>query len=153
MTRGFFAIGVYRPKKEVNIGTLWRSAHLYGAAFIFTVGRRYTQQASDTPKTIRSTPLLHFEDMEDLKDHLPWSCPLVGVELDDRACPLPRLIHPERSAYLLGAEDHGLPQSVMDECHTLTQIPYPGAGSMNVATAGTVVLHDRYTKETATCPR
>ena len=38
MSRGFYAIGVYKPKKEVNIGTLWRTANILGASLIFTAG-------------------------------------------------------------------------------------------------------------------
>ena len=34
----YFEIGVYHPKKEVNIGTLWRTAYQLGASVIFTIG-------------------------------------------------------------------------------------------------------------------
>ena len=142
--RGFFAVGVYHPRTEANIGSLYRSASLYGAAFVFTVGQRYKTQASDTPKTPRHTPLFHFATVADLVEHLPWSCPLVGVELDPRAVQLPDFKHPERAAYLLGAEDHGLPPDVTDACHFLVEIPCPTAQSMNVAVAGSIVIYDRH---------
>lgn len=144
--RGYFAVGVYHPKTAENIGTLWRTAHLYGAALIFTVGRRYKAQASDTPKTPRHTPLMHFADMEDLHAHLPWSAPLVGIELDPRAVSLPEFVHPERAVYLLGAEDHGLPLSVLDRCHHVVQVPTPAPQSMNVAVAGSLVIYDRHVR-------
>lgn len=143
MSRGFFAIGVSHPKVEANVGTLLRSAHLYEAAFVFTVGRRYQAQCSDTPKTPLHTPLLHFADIDDLVAHLPWSTPLVGVELDPRAVPLGDFRHPDRAVYLLGAEDHGLTVTERDRCHHLVQIESPRAASMNVATAGTVLLYTR----------
>lgn len=147
--RGFFAVGVWHPKTAVNVGSLWRNAHLFGAAFVFTVGRRYRMQAADTPKTPLSTPLFHYEDVEDLLDHLPWSAPLVGVELDPRAEPLPTYRHRERSVYLLGAEDHGLPVDVLDACHDVVQIPSMLPQSMNVAVAGSLVLYDRHVKASA----
>jgi tRNA G18 (ribose-2'-O)-methylase SpoU len=145
-SRGFFAVGIYHPKTEANVGTLLRSATLYGAAYVFTIGRRYRPQASDTPKTPLHTPLFHYEDLDGALRGLPWSTPLVGVELDPRARPLRRFAHPPRAAYLLGAEDHGLPPQVTDRCHALIQIESPGLASMNVATAGTVVLYDRYVR-------
>lgn len=148
--RGYFAIGIYHGKTEVNIGTLWRSAHLYGAAFVFTVGARYHRQASDTPKTPNHTPLFHFATVDDLIEHLPWSCPLVGVEMDERSRPLTS--HPnswERCAYLLGAEDYGLPQAVLDRCHHLLSIETAMPQSLNVAVAGSIVLHDRHVKRLA----
>jgi tRNA G18 (ribose-2'-O)-methylase SpoU len=146
--RGFFGVAVYRPKREVNVGTLWRSACSYGAAFIGTVGERYERQASDTTKTFRHTPLVHYVDLDDLIQHLPHSCPLVGVELDPRAQSLTEYVHMDRACYLLGAEDNGLPPSVLDRCHQLVQIPAPMPWSLNVAVAGSLVLHDRYVKTT-----
>lgn len=144
MARGYFGIGIVNGKTEANIGTLWRTAHLYEAAFIFTVGRRYHRQASDTPNTPRHTPLFEFEDMDALLAHLPYACPLVGVEMDPRAVPLAEFGHPERACYLLGAEDHGLSPSVLDRCHALVQIPTPVPASMNVSTAGALVLDARW---------
>lgn len=147
--RGFFAVGVWHPKTEVNVGTLWRSAHLYGAAFVFTVGRRYRPQAADTPKTPLHTPLFHFRDVEDVLDHLPYSAPLVGIELDPRAVPLPDYRHRDRAVYLLGAEDHGLPADVLDACHDVIQIPSLLPQSMNVSAAGTLVMYDRHVQALA----
>lgn len=150
MSRGYFGIGIYHCKTEANIGTLWRSATLYGASFVFTVGRRYKTQASDTTKTPLHTPLFHFADVDDLVEHLPWSAPLIGVELDDRAKPLATHSNNwERCVYLLGAEDHGLPQNVLDRCHSLLQIETALPYSMNVAVAGSIILHDRHVKREA----
>jgi tRNA G18 (ribose-2'-O)-methylase SpoU len=145
VNRGFFAIGIHEPKREVNVGSLFRSASLYNAAFIFTVGRRYkSRQSSDTPHARMHTPLFHFESIEDLHAHLPWSTPLVGVELDPRAQMLGSHVHHERAAYLLGAEDHGLPLNVLDQCSDVLQIPTPNPASMNVSCAGAVIMHDRF---------
>lgn len=143
--RGFFSIGVCQPKHEVNVGTLWRTATLYGASFVFTVGRRYQYQAGDTTKTPLHTPLFHFADIDDLIAHLPHGCPLVGVELDPRATHLTKFAHPPRAAYLLGAEDHGLSAKQRDACHYLVEIESALPQSMNVATAGAVLLHSRHT--------
>jgi tRNA G18 (ribose-2'-O)-methylase SpoU len=143
--RGFHAIGIWHPKTELNVGSLWRSASLYGAAFVFTVGRRYREQASDTVRTPKRTPLFHFTDVGDLVAHLPHSCPLVGVEMAMGAVPLAGFVHPERAAYLLGAEDHGLPETVLERCHRLVRIESAEPQSMNIACAGSVVLHHRFT--------
>lgn len=146
MARGFFAVGVYHPKTEANIGTLMRSAFLYDAAFVFTVGRRYKEQASDTPRTARHIPLFHFDTVSDLIEHLPHGAPLVGIELDPRATVLHEYSHRERAVYLLGAEDNGLPVDVIDRCHELVVLDSVQPQSMNVATAGSIVLYDRHVK-------
>lgn len=148
--RGYFAVGIYHTKTEINVGTLWRSATLYGAAFVYTVGRRYKRQSSDTQKTPKHTPLFHFETVDDLVEHLPWSCPLIGVELHERAKPLATHSNNwERCAYLLGAEDHGLPEHVVERCHSVLQVETLMPQSLNVAVAGSIILHDRYTKQLA----
>jgi tRNA G18 (ribose-2'-O)-methylase SpoU len=138
----YFAIGIERCKTEHNVGTLWRSACIYGAAFIFTIGARYHKQATDTVGTWATIPLFHFESIDDLIAHLPYSCPLVGVELDAAATPIERYRHMDRCAYLLGAEDHGLTREAASLCHQLVQLP--GHFSMNVASAGTVIMYDRW---------
>lgn len=146
-TPGFFGVAVYNPKTEANIGTLWRSATAYQAAVIATVGvQRYVHQASDTCKTPNNLPLLKFSDVDDLFSHLPFGCQLVGVELDDRAESLSGFAHPDRAFYLLGAEDHGLPDVVLDRCHRVVRIPSPVSWSLNVSVAGSLVLHDRFVK-------
>lgn len=144
--RGFFGVAVWHPKTEVNVGSLWRSAWLFDAAFIATIGKRYQKQSSDTPGVANHVPLQHYADLDDLIDHLPNSCPLVGVELDDRAYPLHNYVHPPQALYLLGAEDHGLPGKVLDRCHQLVQIPTARPYSMNVSVAGSIVMNDRYAK-------
>lgn len=148
--RGFFAIGIEHGKTLPNLGTLWRSANIFGAAFIFTVGARYKRQRSDTLKTPRHVPLFAFRDLDDLVEHLPDSCPLVGAELDSRATPIARYGHPERACYLLGAEDHGLTKAAGERCHQLVQLP--GRFSLNVAVSGSLLMFDRQTKLGGTDP-
>jgi len=141
-TRGFFAIGVVHGINPVNIGTLWRTANIFGAAFIFTVGKRYKRQASDTLKTPRHIPLFHFATIEDLVEHLPHACPLIGVELQPDAVPSHLFNHPQQACYLLGAEDNGLTRAEQERCHRTLVLP--GTSSLNVAVAGSLVLYDRW---------
>lgn len=47
LNANMFGIGVYHPKHEINIGTLIRSAYIFGANYVFTVGRRYKRQSSE----------------------------------------------------------------------------------------------------------
>jgi tRNA G18 (ribose-2'-O)-methylase SpoU len=142
--RGFFEIGIYHSKSPCNIGTLWRSAYQLGAAGIFTVGARYTRQCSDTLKAPRHIPLRHYSTLEELIDHLPHSCPLIGIEMGGKD--LTEYRHPERACYLLGAEDHGLPPKVMEQCHGLVSLPSIRTLSYNVAVAGSLVMFDRVAK-------
>jgi len=142
--KGYCAIGVYRGKTEHNIGTLWRSAFILGAAYIFTVENKYKKQSSDVVRAWSRIPLFHHKTFDDLLNNIPHDCRLVGVEIDDKAEWLHEFEHPKRAIYLLGAEDTGLPEEVKEKCHFLIKLP--GNTSLNVGVTGSIVLHDRATK-------
>ena len=145
--RGYCGIGIIGGKNTHNVGTLWRSAAILGADFIFTAGRRYPQQASDTIKTWKHVPLFEFSDGEDLLNHIPKECIPVGVEIDARARPLERFTHPERACYILGAEDTGIPPTILSRLPLVVQLP--GIFCLNVAATGSIVLYDRIAKQGA----
>lgn len=139
-------MGVYHPKFDVNCGTLWRSAHAFGASFCFTVGRRFERQSSDTTQAWKHTPFFEYDTLESLLRNVPYSCMVVGVELSSAAKDLRTFCHPERAIYLLGAEDHGIPQKVLDRCHLVVQIPNVKDTCLNVSVAGSILMYDRLVK-------
>lgn len=142
--RGFFGIGIYELKTTKNIGTLWRSAQVLKADFIFLIGKRYETMKTDTMKTWKHIPLFEYENFEQFYTSRPKGAKLIGIELDKRSVPLTTYHHPERAVYLLGSEDHGLPQTVLSQCDEIIQIP--GEFSLNVSVAGSIVLYDRLLK-------
>ena len=143
--RGYFGIGIYGCKTAENVGTLWRSAHNFGARFIFTVGHRYQRHPSDTTKAYLHVPLFQYPDMKTLLAGLPAACLLVGVEQTERARNLTSYSHAERAIYLLGAEDRGLPLEVLAACISVVSIDTPRC--LNVAVAGSIIMYDRLTKQ------
>ncbi len=140
----FYGIGVMHGTNPVNIGTLWRSAYIMGASFIFTVDRKYKKQSADVVVAPHRIPLYHYRDIEDLRAHLPHGAPLVGVELTDDAVFVDEFQHPQRAVYLLGSETNGLSDKVLDLCHGVVKLP--GHFSLNVAVAGSIIMHDRIVK-------
>ena len=143
MKLGYFEIGIYHPKREHNVGTLWRSALQLGAAGVFTIGRRYGAQTSDTSKTGQSIPLGHYATFEDFMSYragLP-GLQLVGVEMGGRV--LSAFEHPDRAIYLLGAEDYGLPPFVIEKCDQIVSLEAVGKLSYNLAVTGSIVMYHR----------
>ena len=138
---GYFEIGLFYAKKEVNVGTLWRSAHQLGAAGIFTIGRRYQQQASDITKSKYHIPLRHYETFDECLSDRPEGAVLVGIETG--GIPLSRFRHPTQAIYLLGAEDYGLPKKVLRQCNVVVSLESIGPPSYNVAVAGSIVMYHR----------
>lgn len=141
--RGYFGIGIENTKNVINVGTLWRSAHAFGADFMFVSGRRYKQQCSDTVKAWKHIPLFNYKDISEII--IPFDCQVVGVEIMAGAEGLSSFKHPERALYILGAEDHGLSKAAISLCHSFVQIP--STRCLNVAVAGSIVMYDRIAKE------
>ncbi|MGH6717677.1 MAG: RNA methyltransferase [Alphaproteobacteria bacterium] len=139
--RGYFGIGVEGISKPMNVGNLFRSAHAFGASFVFTIGASLsrTTSKSDTSDSGSHVPYYPFADVASLK--LPKGCALVGVELLDEATDLPTFRHPNRAAYVLGRERGSLSADLVERCNHLVKIPTKFC--INVASAGVVVLYDR----------
>src|SRR6185369_3653080 len=115
--KGYFGIGVERISKAANVGTLFRTAHAFGASFIFTVASQYRKsdlRASDTADTPRSLPLYEFADVKSVR--LPKECRLVGIEITPDAVELPSFHHPRQAAYVLGSEREGLSAELLEQC-------------------------------------
>lgn len=144
MSRGFFGIGVYNIKHECNLGTLWRSATAFNAKFIFTIGKRYKDQSSDTCKTFRHIPLYHYENWLDFNKHRPYNVPLISVEIHEKAHPIKNFTHPESAIYLLGPEDNSITDEILKKSQYIIQIP--SKICLNVSVAGSVIMFDRAIK-------
>ena len=144
LEQGFFGIGIQNGKTPENLGVLWRSAQNMGASFIFTIGNRYAKQACDTHKAIGAMPYFHYKNFDDFFNNLPKGAMLIGVELHEKAVQLETFTHPKRCVYLLGAEDHGLPNVAIEKSHYL--VKFKSELSLNVAVAGSIIMYDRQAK-------
>jgi tRNA (guanosine-2'-O-)-methyltransferase len=136
-----FAIGIEGGRTAANLGTLMRSAVEFGASAVFTVGRRYQRDPSDTVGAAHQIPIMHFEDWQSLKGAWPIDWVPVGVELSPGAESIVNFTHPRRAIYLLGPEDGAL------SIPTRVQIVIPTRRCINVAVAGSIVMYDRAMKE------
>lgn len=142
--RGYFGIGVEGVSKAMNVGSLWRTAHAFGASFLFTVGSVYPRGEggkADTSDATLQVPLYHFADSASVL--LPRHCRLVGVEVLDEAIELPSFHHPRAAAYVFGPERASLSDALLARCDHVVRIPTRFA--LNVAIAGALVMYDRLT--------
>ena len=140
--RGFFGIGIEGASKAMNVGALFRTAHAFGASFVFTVAAAYDPEEggrADTSAATASVPFYAFPDVDSLM--LPAGCALVGIELLDDAIQLPSFRHPHATAYVLGPERGRLSPAMVARCAHVVKIPT--AFSINVGLAGALVMYDR----------
>lgn len=142
--RGYFAIGAEGINKSRNVGALMRTAHAFGASFVFTVDETYSVKEgnrSDTSKTSNSLPLYNFPDIKSM--NLPEKCSIIGIELTDDAINLPSFKHPLQAAYILGPEQGSLSPEMVELCDHIIKIPTKFC--INVSVAGALVMYDRVT--------
>ena len=139
--KGYFAIGIEKASKPMNTGNLIRSAHAFGAAFIFTVDAhsKVREARSDTSKTQASVPWYDWDTIADMQ--LPKPCQLVGVELTEEAVDLPSFTHPRCTAYVMGPERGDLSPAMREKCDHIIRIPTRFC--VNVQIAGAIVMYDR----------
>ena len=128
----------------MNVGSLFRSAHAFGASFVFTVGAHYVRkmgEKADTSETPNHVPFYRFPNPKSLV--LPDGCDLIGIEFLDNAADLPSFRHPRCAAYVLGPERGQLSEQLVTRCSKIVRIPTRFC--INVATAGAIVMYDRLT--------
>jgi tRNA G18 (ribose-2'-O)-methylase SpoU len=141
--RGYFAIGAERISKPMNLGALMRTAHAFGASFVFSVDAEPELRAvyaADTSKSAGHLPYYVWDRLEDMV--LPRGCQLVGIELTDEAVDLPVFRHPPQAAYILGPEKGSLSAQALARCMHVVKIPTRFC--INVSLAGALVMYDRH---------
>jgi tRNA G18 (ribose-2'-O)-methylase SpoU len=140
--RGYFGIGVEGISKAFNVGNLFRSAHAFGASFVFTVKadyRRRDGKQTDTSDSLANLPFYAFPTVTEMV--LPKTCALVGVEFLDDAVELPSFHHPRQAAYVMGPERNNLSPQMLARCDHVIRIPTKFC--LNVGIAGVIVMYDR----------
>lgn len=140
--RGFFCVGLFRPKTPANVGSALRACGNFGAASLIVDGDRYHGAPTDTMKTSRHMPLMQVSD---LHEAVPYDCVPVAVDLLPGATPLHEYKHPERAIYIFGPEDGTLGKNITDWCRDIVSVPTNGC--MNLAGTVHVVLYDRMAKD------
>lgn len=150
--RGYFGIGVEGISKPLNVGNLFRSAHAFGADFVFAIAPAVDLRevnVSDTSQTAKHLPFYEYTSVEEMQ--LPRGCRLVGVELLDDAADLPSFTHPNRAAYVLGPERGSLSPALVARCDLVVKIPTKFC--INVGVAGAVLMYDRLISRGRFAPR
>lgn len=140
--RGYFGIGVEGISKSFNVGNLFRSAHAFGANFVFTVNAAYRRRdgkQTDTSDALASLPFYAFPSVAEMV--LPKTCALVGVEFLEDAVELPSFHHPRQAAYVMGPERNNLSPEMLARCDHVIRIPTKFC--LNVGIAGVIVMYDR----------
>ncbi|MET0545446.1 MAG: RNA methyltransferase [Caulobacterales bacterium] len=150
--RGFFGIGAESISKPMNMGALMRTAHAFGASFVFSVSAAQKVRdvyRADTSRTFEHVPYYEWPSVDEM--NLPKGCTLIGIELIDEAVELPSFRHPQSAAYILGREKGSLSPAMLARCSHVVQIPTKFC--VNVGLAGAIVMYDRLISTRSYPPR
>lgn len=129
-----------------NVGSMVRNAAAFGAdAVVLSPGCAdpfYRKAVRTSAGHVLTLPIVRARAWPDELGELGRTFHLVGTVVGAGAVSLSRWVRPQRVAIVLGTEGTGLSNAARALCRTLVTIPMaPAADSLNVATAGAVVLY------------
>ena len=129
-----------------NLGAILRSADQFSVDLVVIPERR-SAQANETVLRISSGAAQYVpmdvvtnlvREMEILQEHGFW---VYGADMGGDA--LPRIVFPQRTVIVMGAEGAGMSQLVNKRCDHIVSIPTTGhIDSLNVSVAAGVLLYE-----------
>lgn len=129
-----------------NIGNLIRLADNLGTEDVFVLGSNFHLRMASVKKTAGlsfSNVRLHFISPEEFLARIDPDYHLVAIETCDDSVNVFTHELPEKVAFLVGNERHGLPDEILQRCGKKVHIPMTGScKSMNVSHALAVVLFE-----------
>lgn len=133
-----------------NVGSIFRLSDAFGVAKIVFCGGVLPDFSKRMQKTSRSTEnYVKFEFKTQIETALAElkkeGYVILALEITDTSIPLPeiKIKANQKVALILGAENFGIGESVLEMADTITHIPMYGVNSsMNVAQAATIALYE-----------
>ena len=149
------AVVLINPKFAHNVGGALRACATFSATDLRWTGERVPPldmwpEGARIPreeriKDYQSVDFKHTANSRPFDEFVRQGYTPVAVEVRDAAEDLVWFEHPEKAVYVFGPEDGELRKGSLTACHRFVQIPTNGC--LNLATAVSVVLYDRYAKE------
>ena len=140
------AICMVNFEYDFNLGTLVRNANAFGAREVFYVQDRKKWDRRSSVGVQNYTDVIHLKTLYDLFD-LRDKYTFVAVENGIGAKRLGKFKWPKNSLIIMGSENQGIPQDVLNFCQYKVEIPMMGSvRSLNVGTASGIVLNDYVSK-------
>lgn len=142
-----FAIMMSHLHSDYNIGSVVRSANVFGALKVYYYGNKRTDKRSFVGSH-HYTDVIHLNNFDEILK-LKEIYYFVALEQDKRSVPLPEFQWPKdkKILILVGEESCGLTKEVLDLCDTIVEIPQFGSiRSLNAASSASIVMYDYISK-------
>jgi tRNA G18 (ribose-2'-O)-methylase SpoU len=153
------ATAVRDLKSPQNVGQIVRSHVAFGGGPLLFVGRdapwRFTKNTQAFSRRLER--LCNIVELENDVAFVTWchenSCATVAVEIGPLATPVQDFVFGPRTVLVAGNESSGLPSSFLARCDHQVVIQQSGpVGSLNVAVACSIVLHQRAVQRCVSLP-
>ena len=136
-----------------NLGSLFRTADAFGIEHLILggspieMGRKFTKTSRSTEQSVS------FEQLETLSEKInelkAQNYTLIALEITEKSIPISGLKLEKNSkiAFVIGDENHGVSDSVLEKCDAVVHIEMYGQNSsMNVVQATSIALYE-FTKK------
>lgn len=140
-----FKLIIFNISKDLNIGTLYRSAYAFGADEVLLVGRRRFKVtgASGTHHVMKTR---HFMNMKEASAYCKSEgFKILGLEVG--GTPVTEYAFDEDIAFVMGNEGRGISDAT-EFCEGFVSVPqWGGVPSLNVAVASSIVMFQFQSKQ------
>lgn len=127
-----------------NLGLILRSADIFGVKKIIYYGNE-TDRTQKIKKLSRNATLeVEYTDDDNILDKLKsQNYNILALEITDTAEPLNKIVFGDKTCLVVGNEQHGIPQNILDKCDKSYYIEMisKNISSLNVAVATSIALN------------
>lgn len=142
------AVAMYNVSGNLNLGSIIRTANFLGFKEVLYFGRRKWDRRGAVG-TYHYTKVEYFEDEEKFLEAITErGYNLVALENNiSYTRPLEKMIWPKNPCIIVGEEESGIPDSVLERCEGTVEIMGRGTvRSLNVSTAAAIAMYHLSTK-------
>jgi tRNA G18 (ribose-2'-O)-methylase SpoU len=126
---------------DFNIGTVVRNANAFGAQSVFYIGNKKWDRRGAVG-TYHYTNVRHYPTWDQFYAYSKgFGFSIVGLEITEDAIDIREFTWPEKTAIVLGEENLGLSDTVLEQCDYVVKIPQFGSvRSLNAGVASGIAM-------------
>jgi len=135
-------IAIDNGQRDVNIGSIVRTANAFNVASVHIVGKRDWNKRG-AMVTDRYLEVIHHPDISDFKNWFDQrKIEIIGIDNVDSSTPLESAKLPKECVLLFGQEGAGMSEAAISACSRIIAIAqYGSTRSMNASAAGAIAMY------------
>jgi len=141
-TRAPMHVAVENWEKDLNLGTITRSANAFNVSGFHVVGEKKWNRRG-AMATYRYISVYHHETIEDLISYCKKNeLDLIGIDCCEGSVPIESQLLPSNAMLLFGNEGVGLTKEAMQACSKICEITMSGSTrSLNSSVAAGIAMY------------